>query len=77
MRRHVLLDRGQPSRAELRTLNAVGRGPGGLHALRRLLGRAWMVAQPVGRNESEAGDIAAATDEGMVADDGAPAQETG
>ena len=77
MRRHVLLDRGQPSRGELRTLNAVGRGPGGLHALRRLLGCGWMVAQPVGRNESEAGDIAAATDEGMVADDGAPAQETG
>ena len=30
----------QSSRAELRTLNGVDRGPGGLHALRRLLGRA-------------------------------------
>ena len=35
----------RPCRVELKTLNAVGRGPGGLHAMRRLLGRAWMVAQ--------------------------------
>ena len=58
----------QPSRAELKTLNAVGRGPGGLRALRRLLGRAWMVAQAAGRDAIEAGDIAAATDEGVTAD---------
>ena len=67
----------QPSRAELRILNTVGRGPGGLHALRRLLGRAWMVAQAAGRDEIEASDIAAATDEGVAAVDGAPDQAAG
>ena len=67
----------QPSRAELRTLNAVGRGPGGLHALRRLLGRAWMVAQAAGRDAIEVGDIAAATDEGAAADSGSPDQAAG
>ena len=40
----------RPSKAELKTLNAVGKGPGGLHAMRRLLGRAWMVAQAAGRD---------------------------
>ena len=42
----------RPSRVELRTLNAVGRGPGGLHAMRRLLSRAWMVSSPAGRRGS-------------------------
>ena len=65
----------QPSRAELKTLNAVGRGPGGLHAMRRLLGRAWMVAQAAGRDAIEAGDITAAADEGVAADEGAAAQD--
>ena len=60
----------QPGRAELRTLYAVGRGPGGLHALRRLLGRAWMVAQAAGRDAIEASDITAASDEGTAADKG-------
>ena len=69
--------RRKPSRADLRTLNAIGRGPGGLHALRRLLGRAWMVAQSAGRDEIEAGDIAAATDEGVAADEGAPHETAG
>ena len=67
----------KPSRSELRTLNAVGRGPGGLHALRRLLGRAWMVAQSAGREEIKACDIAAATDEGVAADEGAPHETAG
>lgn len=67
----------QPSKAELRTLNAVGRGPGGLHALRRLLGRAWMVAQSAGRHAIEAGDIAAAAAEGVAADEGAPHETAG
>ena len=44
----------RPSRAELKTLNTVGRGPGGLHAMRRLLGRAWMVTQAAGRDAIEA-----------------------
>ena len=59
--------------AELRILNAVGRGPGALHALRRLLGRAWMVAQAAGRDAIKAGDIAAA-DEGVAADEYAPTE---
>ena len=67
----------RPSKAELKTLNAVGRGPGGLHAMRRLLGRAWMVAQAAGRDAIEAGDISAAADEGVAVDEGAAAQGTG
>ena len=66
----------RPSRAELKTLNTVGRGPGGLHAMRRLLGRAWMVTQAAGRDAIEAGDITAAADEGTAADEGAAAQGT-
>ncbi len=65
----------QPTKAELKTLSAVGKGPGGLHAMRRLLGRAWMVAQAAGRDAIEAGDIAAAADEGVAADEGAAAQK--
>ena len=66
----------RPSRTELKTLNAVGRGPGGLHAIRRLLGRTWMVVQAAGREAFEADDIAAAADEGVAADEGATAQGT-
>ena len=65
-----------PSRTELKTLNAVGRGPGGLHAMRRLLGRAWMVTQAAGRDAIEAHDITAAADESAAADEGAAAQGT-
>ena len=67
----------QPTKTELKTLTAVGKGPGGLHAMRRLLGRAWMVAQAAGRDALEAGDITAAADEGVAADEGAAAQGTG
>ena len=66
----------RPSRAELKTLNTVGRGPGGLHAMRRLLGRAWMVTQAAGRDAIEAHDITAAADESAAADEGAAAQGT-
>ena len=59
----------RPSKTELETLNTVGKGPGGLHAMRRLLGRAWMVAQAAGRDAIEASDIAAAADEGTAADE--------
>ena len=45
--------------------------------MRRLLGRAWMVAQAAGRDAIEAGDITAAADEGVAADEGAAAQGTG
>ena len=40
--------------------------------MRRLLGRAWMVAQAAGRDAIEAGDITASTDEGVAADEGVP-----
>ena len=59
----------RPTEAELKTLNAIARGPGGLHAMRRLLGRAWMVAQAAGRKAIEANDIAAAADKGVAADE--------
>ena len=65
----------RPTKTELKTLSAVGNGPGGLHALRRLLGRAWMVAQAAGRDAVETGDITAAADEGVAADEGAAAQK--
>ena len=45
--------------------------------MRRLLGRAWMVAQAAGRDAIEPADIAAAADEGVAADEGAAAQGTG
>ena len=67
----------RPSKTERKTLNAVGRGSGGLHAMRRLLARAWMVAQAAGRDEIEAGDITAAADEGVAADEGAVGRGTG
>ncbi len=67
----------RPSKKELKTLNAVGKGPGGLHAMRRLLGRAWMVAQAAGRDSIEPADITAAADEGVAADEGAVGQGTG
>ena len=54
----------RPNTMELKTLNAVGRVPGGPHAMRRLLDRAWMVAQMSGRDAIEAGDTTAAVDEG-------------
>ena len=57
-------------------MNAVGRGPGGLHAMRRLLGRARMVAQAAGRDAIEASDINAAADEGTAADEGQAAGAT-
>ena len=65
------------SKAELKTLNAAGKGSGGPHAMRRLLGRAWMVAQAAGRDAIEASDITAAADESVADDEGAVAQGTG
>ena len=64
-----------PSKGELKVLNGVARGVGGLHALRRLLGGAYMVARANGRTAIEAADIAAAAAEGVAADEGAGAEE--
>ncbi len=67
----------RPTKAELKILNAVGKGPGGLHAMRRLLGRAWMVTQAADRDAIEAADITAAADEGTAVDEGTAAQRAG
>ncbi len=53
----------RPTDRELKALVATARGPGGLHALRRLLARAWMLARDEGRNAIDAGDLAAAAEE--------------
>ena len=64
----------KPDKAELRILTAAARGPGGLHALRRLLGRAFMVARAEGRDRIAPADIAMAADEGVAADEGGAAE---
>ena len=66
----------QPTIAGVKTVTAVGNGPSGLHAMRRLKDSAWMAAQPAGRDAIEAGDITAAADEGVAADKGTAAQGT-
>ena len=53
-----------PAANELKVLAATARGPGGLHALRRLLARAWMVARAEGRGGIDAADLAVAGEEG-------------
>ena len=50
-----------PAKRELKAAVAAARGPGGLHALRRMLARAWMSARTDGREKVEAGDIEAAS----------------
>ena len=49
-----------PSAKELRLLVSAARGPGGMHALRRTLARAWMVARADGSGAIRREDIAAA-----------------
>ena len=61
----------RPDKAELKILTAAANGPGGLHALRRLLGRAFMLARAEGRERIAPADIAMAADEGVAADEGA------
>ena len=57
----------RPCKVEFKTLSAVGRGYGGFHAVRRLLGRAWMVVQAAGHDVIESSDITAAATEGVAA----------
>ena len=61
----------RPDKAELKILTAAARGPGGLHALRRLLARAFMVARAEERERIAPADILIAADEGVAADEGA------
>ena len=65
----------EPSKAELKIMSVVARGPGGLHSLRRLLGGAYMVARANGRTKIEAADVAAAAAEGVAAEEGAASEE--
>ena len=52
-----------PTKAEKDQLLGVARGAGGLHALRRLFARAWVLARAGGNRGISAGDIAAAREE--------------
>ena len=52
----------RPAKGELKALTGTARDAGGLHGLRRLLARAWMVAHADGRDRIEAADIAAAVE---------------
>ncbi|MCY4405669.1 MAG: AAA family ATPase [Rhodospirillaceae bacterium] len=60
----------KPTTAELKILTKAARGPGGLHALRRLLGRAFMVARTEGRERIVPADVELAADEGVATDEG-------
>ena len=52
-----------PAQAEVKTLLAAARGAGGLHAVRRLLARAWVTARASGRERIATGDIAVAAED--------------
>ena len=56
-----------PTAKEIKMLLATARGPGGLHALRRLLARAWMAAEGDGRSTIETANIALAADDTIAA----------
>ena len=51
-----------PSNAERRLLAEAASGAGGLHSLRRLLMRAWVIAHASARETIEAADLAAASE---------------
>ncbi len=51
-----------PAKAERKHLIAAARGAGGLHALRRLFARAWVLARAAGHERIAAGDLAAAAE---------------
>ena len=51
-----------PTKADEKSLVAAARGPGGLHALRRLLGRAWVLARAAQRERIAPDDLAAAAE---------------
>ena len=55
-----------PGKNEAKNLLAAARGAGGLHALRRLLARAWVLAQAAGSERIGAADLAAAAEGGAT-----------
>jgi len=59
----------RPTRREIDVALAVARGPGGLHALRRALERAWMAASIAGRDRVEIADLEAAGREAASLED--------
>ena len=54
----------RPAAAEVRLLDAAATGPGGLHAVRRLMARAWLLARADERDAVTAQDLAAAAEQG-------------
>ena len=52
----------RPGAGESKSLIAAARSAGGLHALRRLMARAWVSCQAAGRDRIEAGDLDLATE---------------
>ena len=52
----------RPGAGESKSLIAAARCAGGLHALRRLMARAWVSCQAAGRDRIEAGDLELATE---------------
>lgn len=67
---HGILGRA-PRKGELKTAIHAARGPGGLHALRRLMARAWLLAQADGRDaidrSADGDDVEMAADEEAAA----------
>ena len=55
----------RPGAGEAKRLVAAARGAGGLHALRRLLARAWLLARAEGRERIGDGDLQVAAEEGV------------
>lgn len=52
-----------PTKGERKHLAAAAHAAGGLHALRRLFARAWLLARAAGREDIQADDLAAATEQ--------------
>ncbi len=52
-----------PAKGERKHLMAAARGAGGLHALRRVFARAWVLARAAGHEHIVADDLAAATEQ--------------
>lgn len=59
----------RPTRREIDAASASARGPGGLHALRRTLERAWMAARLAGRDRVEIDDLESAGQEAASLED--------
>lgn len=54
----------RPAAGEVKALNAAATGPGGLHAVRRLMARAWLLSRADEREAITADDLVAAAEQG-------------